>query len=57
MLSISAPKITEPMAKAMYNAHDVTYDEYTRSLDKQLEVEKARDAEYRKAQRVVTESA
>ncbi|WP_188646482.1 hypothetical protein [Marinithermofilum abyssi] len=45
------------MAKAMYNAHDVTYDEYTRSLDKQLEVEKARDAEYRKAQRVVTESA
>ncbi|GGE08017.1 hypothetical protein GCM10011571_06570 [Marinithermofilum abyssi] len=57
MLFINAPKITEPMAKAMYNAHDVTYDEYTRSLDKQLEVEKARDAEYRKAQRVVTESA
>ncbi|SFS63400.1 hypothetical protein [Marininema halotolerans] len=40
----------------MVTAHSMPYAEYQRSLENRMKVEEAREADYRKAKRLATES-
>ncbi|ADC51288.1 MULTISPECIES: hypothetical protein [Alkalihalophilus] len=40
--------IPEVMEKGMQHAHGITHEEYVNDLDKKIEVEKAREEDYRK---------
>ncbi len=39
----------------MHSAHGVGYQEYNRNLDKRMEIEKARDEEYKRCNEMVKE--
>ncbi|WP_158736165.1 hypothetical protein [Alteribacillus sp. YIM 98480] len=46
---------TENLEKSMHKAHGVTQEEYKRSLDKKIEVEKEREKDYKKNKEIQTE--
>ncbi|MFC4403479.1 hypothetical protein [Gracilibacillus xinjiangensis] len=46
---------TTEMEKAMQQAHGVGYAEYSRKLSERLKVEKERENDYEKSQRVVND--
>lgn len=48
-------KYTGEMEKALYQAYGFGYEEYSRKLSKRMEVEKHRDADYKKSLEIVAE--
>jgi hypothetical protein len=40
------------MEKAMQQNHGIGYEEYNRSLEKRLEVEKEREKDYKRSQKI-----
>ncbi|SDI28267.1 hypothetical protein [Alteribacillus bidgolensis] len=46
---------TENLEKSMHKAHGVTQEEYKRSLEKKIEVEKEREKDYKKNKEIQTE--
>ncbi|MFC4076260.1 hypothetical protein [Salinithrix halophila] len=40
----------------MVASHNITYSEYERSIDKQVQVEEAREEDYRKAKQLASEA-
>ena len=47
---------TGEMEKAMQKAHGIGYAEYSRSYEKRIEVEKARELDYKRSKRIVQEA-
>ncbi|MBB6453462.1 hypothetical protein HNQ94_001911 [Salirhabdus euzebyi] len=43
------------MEKAMQQSHGIGYKEYSRKLEKRLEVEKRREKEYQKSRQITAE--
>lgn len=52
---IQSRKVTPSIKKSMYTVHQITYVEYESSMEKRMEVEVAREADYKKAKTVVAE--
>ncbi|MDA8354090.1 MAG: hypothetical protein M0Z65_13130 [Firmicutes bacterium] len=50
-------KVSASIRKAMFSSHHITYAEYANNLEKRLEVEQKREREYKKAKRLVAETA
>ncbi|WP_221408603.1 hypothetical protein [Peribacillus simplex] len=45
--------VTSEMEKAMQSSHGIGYSEYSRNLDLRIEVEKERDREHEKCNKMV----